>query len=175
MIQLSSILSLTIFTFSVIGYLRGFDKELIATSGIVLALFTLVQFNDFLVTLTSGSGNPLQALFYLQAITMLLVTFFAYQTPTDRLTRSGRTRGRGETQSRLLGVITGGFNGYLVFGSLWFYLDEKGYPIDSILPPEAGTASAGLVSSLPLSWLLEGNLLTLLVIGLFLFILIAII
>lgn len=176
MIQLSSVLWLTIFTFALIGYLRGFDKELIATSGIVLALFTLVQFNDFLVTLTSGAGNPLQALFYLQAILVLVVTFFAYQTPTDRLTiRGSRNRARGETQSRLLGVLTGGFNGYLVFGSLWFYLDEKGYPIDSISPPQIGTASQGLVDSLPLSWLLEGNLLTLLVIGLFLFILIAII
>ena len=176
MIQLSSVLWLTIFTFSVIGFLRGFDKELIATSGIVLALFTLVQFNDFLVTLTSGAGNPQRALFYLQAVVVLLVTFFAYQTPTDRLTRTGsRGRARNQTQSRLLGVITGGINGYLVFGSLWFYLDEKGYPIDSISQPDFGTASAGLVSSLPLAWLQEGNLLTLLVIGLFLFILIAII
>ena len=45
MIQLSSILWLGIFTFGVIGYLRGFDKELVGLSGIVLALFTLVQFN----------------------------------------------------------------------------------------------------------------------------------
>lgn len=177
MIQLSSVLMLAIMTFAIIGYLRGFDKELIALSGVMLAVFTLVQFDDFLTTVTSGTSNPAVTLFYVQAIILLIVTFFAYQTPPGRFTagKKGRKSSRDRFQERLLGVITGGFNGYMVFGSLWYFLDVKGYPLGSIQPPLVDSASADLVGNLPLNWLLEGNLLTLFVIGLFLYILIAII
>jgi len=176
MIQLSSVLWLAIFTFGVIGYLRGFDKELIALSGVILSIFSLVQFNSFFVSVTAGAGNPPRTLFYIQAAIILIVTFFAYQTPPERFAKLRRSRGaRDLLQTRLLGVLTGGFNGYMVFGSLWYYLHEKGYPLTSILPPAPDSASAGMIDILPLAWLLSGNLLTLFVIGLFLFILIAII
>jgi len=175
MIQLSSILYLAIFTFGIIGYLRGFDKELIALAGIVLSIFTLVQFNTFFTSVAAGAGNPNRTLFYFQAFVILTVTFFAYQTPPGRFVVSGGRRARDRLQSQLLGGLAGGFNGYMVFGTLWYYLDEKGYPLDSITPPTLGTSSADLIDALPLTWLLQGNLLTLLVIGLFLFILIAII
>ncbi|MFP4321412.1 MAG: CvpA family protein [Anaerolineales bacterium] len=177
MIQLSSVLILAIFVFALIGYLRGFDKELIALSGIMLALFTLQQFDSFFVNLTSGSDEPGGTLFYVQALILLLVTFFAYQTPPGRFSRmAGNTRrGRDVLQNRLLGVLTGGFNGYVVFGSLWWFLDNLGYPLEDIQPPVPDSASEAWLDNLPLAWLLEGNLLTLFVIGLFLFILIAII
>ena len=176
MIQLSSVLWLGVFTFGVIGYLRGFDKELVGLSGIVLALFTLVQFEGFFESLASGAGNPLRTLFYLQTAVLVIVTFFAYQTSPDKFANlASRRGGRDAFQTRVLGVLTGAFNGYLVIGSIWYFMDVKNYPLTSVLRPAADTASAALIDNLPLSWLLEGNLLTLLVIGLFLFILIAII
>jgi uncharacterized membrane protein required for colicin V production len=174
-IQLSSVLFLAIFVFCLIGYLRGFDKELIALSGIILALFTLVQFDGFFANVTSGADNPLRAHFLLQAVVLLIVTFFAYQTPPGQFTKFINRSRRDVYQNKILGVLTGGFNGYMVFGSLWYFLAEKGYPLTAITAPILGTASADLVDNLPLSWLLDGNLLTLFVIGLFLFILIAII
>lgn len=176
MIQLSSVLFLAIFIFCLIGSLRGFDKELIALSGIILALFTLVQFNTFFANLTSGANNAQRAHFYLQAVILLVVTFFAYQQAPGRLSQFvNRSNRRDVWQNRLLGTLAGGFNGYMVFGSLWYFLHEKGYPLSAIMAPEIGTSSADMVDNLPLMWLLEGNLLTLFVIGLFLFILIAII
>jgi uncharacterized membrane protein required for colicin V production len=176
MIQLSTILYLGIFTFGMIGYLRGFDKELVALAGIVLSLFVLVQFDGFFVNLADSSGDPQETLYYLQAILLGVVTFFAYQTPPEKFESIARRKsGRDKFQTQLLGAVTGGFNGYLVIGSLWYYMDIKSYPFDSITPPAPDSASAGVVESLPLSWLLQGNLLTLLVVGLFLFILIAII
>lgn len=177
MIQLSSVLFLVILTFAIIGYLRGFDKELVSLSGIMLALFVLAQFEQFFINLTATAENPARVLFNVQAAILLIVTFFAYQTPPGRLSQvvtTGRSA-RDVFQNRMLGVLTGGFNGYMVFGSLWFFLHEKGYPLDSVRPPTLGTTSADLVDMLPLTWLLDGNLLTLFVIGLFLYILIAII
>ncbi len=175
MIQLSSILLLAMFVFAIIGYLRGFDKELIAMAGIMLALFTLQQFESFFENLTADSGANTR--FYLQALVLLLVTFFAYQTPPGRFSKMAgdRRKARDMLQNRLLGVLTGGFNGYVVFGSLWWFLDDLGYPLASIQAPLPDSASVAWLDNLPQSWLLEGNLLTLFVIGLFLFILIAII
>lgn len=180
MVELASVLWLAIFVFGVIGYLRGFDKELVSLAGIILALFTLVQFDDFFTNLTSGSNTPGETLFYLQSVVMLVVTFFAYQTtPSFALSQAIEQRAGGGNrdvlQNRILGTLLGAFNGYLVFGSLWSFLLTTNYPLDSITPPAPETASAGWVESLPLSWLVDGNLLTLLVIGLFLFILIAVI
>ena len=173
MIQLASVFWLGILCFGIIGYLRGFDKELIALAGIILALFTLVQFDDFFVSLAESSGSPARTQFYLQMLIVLAVTFFAYQTPPGKFTSGGRSRDR--FQVRLLGTVTGAFNGYLVVGSLWYFMHIQNYPLDSVLPPAPNSPSAGLVDSLPLFWLLQGNLLTLLVIGLFLFILITLI
>ncbi len=176
MIELSAFLWFCIGLFTVGGYLRGFTKELIALSGIILALFTLVQFESFFENLGRGSG--LSQIFYVKAIFLVVVTFFAYQTPPDRVTSSRRRGGGGrdQWQNRLLGGLTGGFNAYLVFGSLWYFMDQLAYPLaPSVTTPPPDSASAAMVSNLPLVWMQQGNLLTLLVIGLFLFILIAII
>ncbi|NDJ85742.1 MAG: hypothetical protein GYB66_07640, partial [Chloroflexi bacterium] len=72
--------------------------------------------------------------------------------------------------------LMGGFNAYLVFGSLWYFMDQLGYPLSpQITAPSPNSSSADMVSNLPLVWMQEGNLLTIFVIALFLFILIAII
>lgn len=175
MIQLSSFLWFCIILFATMGYVRGFSKELVALAGIILALFTLVQFENFFENIGRGAG--LAQIFYVKAFFLGVVTFFAYQTPPDRIVTGKRKfESRDAWQNRLLGSILGGINAYLVFGSLWYFMDQLAYPLSphvSTPPPES--ASASMVSSLPLVWMQQGNLLTLLVIGLFLFILIAII
>jgi uncharacterized membrane protein required for colicin V production len=179
MIQLATVFWLAVLTFAMIGYLRGFDKELVAMAGILLSIFILVQFNSFFTTITEGAANPPRTLYLIQASVLLVVAFFAYQTPAERFAalRRGEVKrsARDAFQNQVLGSLTGGMNGYLLFGTLWYFLHEKGYPLTAISAPLPESASAGLVDSLPLSWLLDGNLLTLLVVGLFLFILIAII
>jgi len=72
--------------------------------------------------------------------------------------------------------VLGAFNGYLVVGSLWYYMRVLGYPLAPNIPaPYPGTVSDAMQYSLPLDWLLEGNLLTLLVVILFLFVIIVLI
>ncbi|MCB9437174.1 MAG: hypothetical protein H6673_09310 [Anaerolineales bacterium] len=178
MIQLSSFLWFCIILFGTIGYLRGFGKEFVALSGIILALFTLVQFDNFFESIGQGSG--LAQVFYVKAIFLGVVAFFSYQTPPDRITPT-KWRGKGsgardEWQNRILGAITGGVNAYLLFGSLWYFMDQLAYPLSpSVAAPPPDSSSAEMVSILPLVWMQQGNLLTVAVILLFLFILIAII
>ncbi|MEP7289126.1 MAG: hypothetical protein ABI947_25515, partial [Chloroflexota bacterium] len=110
---------------------------------------------------------------------LLIITFFAYQTPgtASRLSEGRMWSGRREgLQERLLGFVVGGVNGYLIVGSIWYFLDVTAYPFAPfIIAPQPNSASAALVGSLPLIFLVQNNLLTILVIVLFLFVIIAMI
>lgn len=64
-------------------------------------------------------------------------------------------------------------NGYLVFGSLWFFMDQLGYPIAFFSAPAAGSPSAEFVSSLPQAFL-GNDALAIVTIVIFLFVLIVI-
>ena len=58
-----------ILMFAGIGFMRGWAKELVATAGIVLALFTLKQFESIVIDpLTNGEQA---SKFYLQATILL--------------------------------------------------------------------------------------------------------
>jgi uncharacterized membrane protein required for colicin V production len=174
MVQLSTALLSTVAMFAIIGYLRGFTKEFIALAGIILALFTLVQFEQFFNSL--GAGTSLDQIFYIKAAFLLAVAFFAYQTPPDRFSIAKKSSGRDAWQNKILGAICGGLNAYLVLGSLWYFMDQLAYPLSpSVSTPVPNSSSANMVSSLPLVWMQEGNLLTIIVIVMFLFILIALI
>ncbi len=161
--------------FAFIGFVRGSNKEIIALTGIVLALFLLEQFRDVLLS-PLIAGARLDQQLYMYAGILLVIAFFAYQTP-ERFSQMERQKGaRQGLQEGLLGGLIGGFNAYLLFGSLWFYMDNLGYPLSPyIIAPPPGSASAIMVNQLPLVWLLEGNLLTLMVIVLFLFVLVVLI
>lgn len=177
MIELSAFLWFNIALFGVVGYMRGFSKEFVALAGIVLALFVLVEFEGFFDTLGRGSGS--EQVFYVKALFLLVVAFFAYETPPDRVVPAKRRGGRDNRdawQNRILGVLLGGFNAYLVFGSLWYFMDQLAYPLSpNVSAPPPNSASAEMVASLPLVWMQEGNLLTVFVVAMFLFILIALI
>lgn len=178
MVQLSTILWTLIILFAVIGLLRGWTREIVSTAGIILALFATWQFDGILLRpLTQGATA--QQTFFLYAGILTIITFFAYQTPSiaARLSENRYWGSRREgLQERLLGLVVGGVNGYLFFGSIWYYLDASGYPFSPfIVPPAQGSASSDMVASLPLIFLVQGNLLTILVVVLFLFVIIAMI
>jgi hypothetical protein len=177
MIQLSTFLLLMIGLFATVGFMRGWTKELIATAGIVLALFTLKQFETiFIDPLTDGNQ---QSKFYLQATILIALCFFAYQTPPEAFRGGGRRSSNRESlQEGILGALVGGLNGYLFVGSLWWFMDNLEYPLNPFIVPVApGSASADFVSILPQSWMLggDGSLLSLIMIGLFIFVIVAVI
>lgn len=176
MIQLSSFLYIMVVIFAVVGALRGWTKEIVASAGIILALFASQQFSAILFQPLLQGSRPDQY-FWFYTILLMVVAFFAYQTPsTAQRLSDGRMWGdrRIGLQERLLGMVIGGINGYLLFGSIWYYLDVTGYPlVPYIVPPGANSPSAQMISALPLNFLIQGNLLTVLVIVLFLFVIVA--
>ncbi len=138
MISLQTIFWIMVGFFALIGFLRGWTKEVIAASGLVLSLFAVNQFGVFIVSLLSNAPTdpalstdpyaPLRQQFYVLAVLHLIIAFFSYQGPTlaGQLTGGRLTaRLRATLQEKLLGAIVGGFNGYVIVGTLWCFLEYR--------------------------------------------------
>ena len=174
MMQLWVFLALMIGMFAAIGFMRGYTKELVATAGLVLALFTLKQFELLLIDPLTGGKQVSK--FYLQATILLTMAFFSYQTPTQTFAKLPDRKG---FQDGVLGLLVGAFNGYLLFGSLWWYMDTLEYPFSPniIAPLDPASTSAKMVDILPLTWMLsgDGSVLSVIMIGFFIYIIVVVV
>jgi uncharacterized membrane protein required for colicin V production len=151
MIQLSTMMVVLALFFAVSGWLRGWNKELISTAGIILGLFALFQFDTLLRgTLLANVGRD--QVFFVQAAIFIVIVFFAYQTRAILGEDVRRSReGRDQLQDSVLGTILGFFNGYLIWGSLWYFMDINEYPFSPyIIAPGPGSPSDSARNLLPL-------------------------
>lgn len=186
MIELNVLVWVLAGFFSYLGFQRGWTKELISMAGIILGLFAIYQF-DTLIRVTLFGDLPPDQRFYLQTVIFLAIVLFAYQTRA--LIGADAQRGRGNSgrdpmQSRVLGAIVGFANGYLVGGTIWYFLDINrtatgAYPLTPyVITPPPGSASAAALPNLPLYLLTQGgqngDLLSLAVVVLFIIVLILI-
>ena len=184
MIQLTVMMWAMAALFGYVGFLRGWNKEMISTAGIILGLFALTEFDDVIeqMLITAPAGQK----FFFRVTIFAIIVFFAYQTRALIGEDAGRSRsrsrrgstgeGRDHLQASMLGGIIGFLNGYLIWGSIWYFMHPD-YPLSPyISSPIAGTASAGFIDSLPLAILGsgDGNLLAAAVIVLFVAVLIVI-
>lgn len=190
MIELAAVFWIFVVIFGVIGLMRGWTKEVLVTASLILALFILEQFGVYIfdimirttgpATIAADPNAPLRRLVMLKAAGLLIITFFGYQGPTlvRSVSRGRVSTRRGESlQEGLLGLLIGGLNGYIVVGTLWWYLQIHNYPFSWVISPDnfPDSTSFALLRYLPLQWLGQGPLLELLLVGAFLFVIIAIV
>lgn len=152
MISLVVLFGLLVGLFGLIGAMRGWAKELLVTSALVLGLFLNAILETYITPyrtalfLQTGSTQML-----VRSALLLLLSFFGYQTPNLRALQPKMARERME--EILLGLVLGLLNGYLLIGSIWSYLHEAGYPTALIVKPTEGSELAaqinGLVPFLP--------------------------
>lgn len=150
MIQLSAMMWTLASFFAIIGFLRGWNRELVSTAGIILGLFALFQF-DSLLRGTLLANVPRDQVFLVQAGIFIAIVFFAYQTRSVSAPDVRRREGRDNLQESVLGGLLGFLNGYLVWGSLWYFMDINEYPLAPyIIAPSPGSPSDQARSLLPL-------------------------
>ncbi len=178
MIQLVGVMWMMAIFFAIVGFLRGINKEIISMSGIVLGLFALFQFDQY-IRGTLLAQVPLSQVFLFQSGVFAVIVFFAYQTRALGLAdRDGD--GRDDLQASILGSILGFVNGYLIWGSVWYFLDINQYPLAPyVIAPAPGSPSDNALNILPLVVLGggpggSGDVLAIVVIVLFLVVLIVI-
>ncbi|OGN88503.1 MAG: hypothetical protein A2Y88_00785 [Chloroflexi bacterium RBG_13_48_10] len=158
MVYLNFIFFCFVVIFAVIGAMRGWAKEMMVTASAVLALFILTVLETYVKGLEQSFASPgSSAQFYLRVAIILLLTFFGYQTPN--LPKVGGERfARERLQDSLLGIFLGALNGYLIIGSIWYFLSEANYQtISYIIPPDPnsipGQAAIKLLGWMAPAWL----------------------
>jgi uncharacterized membrane protein required for colicin V production len=58
MLSLGTLFWLMVLFFGIIGSLRGWTREVIATSGLILSLFAINQFGHLFLTRATGGCHP---------------------------------------------------------------------------------------------------------------------
>ncbi len=190
MIDLASLMWIMVILFGLIGALRGWAQELISFASVVLSLF-IIEYLGTRITETLANDNT--QIFYVYAFIIIIVTFFGYQTPkAASLISQGKIGGRlGQFktgfQNILLGFFLGCLNGYMIFGSLWWYLHALDYPVLAISPQDPALANVidvqahlAMINALPMNWLVgeaggDATVLTILMILIFLFVIVVMI
>ncbi len=153
--------------FGLVGALRGWAKEIIVSFSVVLAR----AMEDVLIRFVPAIGSSLVAMstsnprgwFNLRLIIFILVIFFGYASPAISSSLGARAR-REKFQDVLLGFFIGAFNGFLIIGTVWGFLDVLGYGIWGITPPQS-TLGAEILKYAPLAWMRGGTLYVMLVLA----------
>lgn len=145
MVQLTVLFWFFVIEFAVIGLMRGWAKELLVTFAAILALFMIQVLENFVPFIKAMAAEPGSTIFWMRALILTGLVFFGYQSPNiAKLAGSGRFV-RERFQDALLGLFLGALNGYIIFGSLWYYLDSAGYPFPVITAPDmTGTAGEAI-------------------------------
>lgn len=145
MIQISSLVWAIAIFFAMIGFIRGWNRELIATAGIVLALFVLFQLDSLLRGYLFIIMDR-ESVFIAQTAIFVFLTYFVYHAPDfdDPRDRVSMTEG-------MLGGVLGFINGYLIGGALWYFLDINEYPFPQfVTAPGVNSPSAEAIGQIPL-------------------------
>lgn len=153
MIQLYSLMWILAVFGTLIGFLRGWNREVIATAGVLLGTFALFQL-DSLLRGTLLLGFPRTQAFIVQLLLFFVIVFFAYQ---NRIVDPDE-REKERLQTGILGGVVGFFNGYLVGGAIWYFMDINEYPLSPlIMAPGPDSPSAENISMIPVIILSGGT------------------
>ena len=148
--------------FAIIGAMRGWAKELLVTFSTILAIFIVIIMErfvpfvtNFAETATPAVGAPMD--FWIRSLLMIVFTFFGYQTPRFPRIQAAKLA-KERVQDIVLGALVGAVNGYMIIGSLWFFLHQIQYKLNDtvavhIIAPdkatELGARAIELIDALP--------------------------
>jgi hypothetical protein len=134
MVSLVVIFWMYVILFGVIGAMRGWAREILVSCSVIVALafITLLEKNVPFIkdTLVPAKGT---LIFWLRCLILVILVFFGYQTPNIARLAPKMTRER--LEHAILGAVIGAINGYLIAGSIWFYMAESNYPFSVATAP----------------------------------------
>lgn len=156
MISLSAIFWTFIVLFALIGALRGWSRELLVMFSIILALFVIQVVQSYVPFVSRMlASSDARGQFLLWSLVVCFFAFFGYHAPAVNKFAVKLPTSRDRLQDWLLGGILGACNGYLLVGTILYYLDITNYPFPEayLSPPKQGDAVLKLISLLPPAWL----------------------
>lgn len=133
MMSLASVFWLFVIVFAVIGAMRGWAKELLVTFSIIISLFILGVLERYVppvrefLTQHNGTGQ-----FWTRTMIVIVLVFFGYSTPN--IQKFGGARfARERLSDTMLGLVLGALNGFLLVGTLWYFLELSNYPYPNFI------------------------------------------
>ena len=165
MVPLDTFLWAFVLLFGLMGALRGWSKEMLVLFSVVVALAMRLIFSKHVPFVKDLLDRPPIEQFYIYTGLVILMAVAGYAGPVV----SGRlasASARETLQDILLGFIIGAVNGYLIMGSIWFFLDAAEYVVLGVTEPAPNTIAAALAAHyLPPSLLRDPVLLTVFVLA----------
>ena len=110
-----------VFLFAIIGWMRGWAKELLVSFSVILSLALNHVIRRY-IPIAANLPETDPSFLWVRTIILLVLVYFGYQTVVSvpHLAAKGRTE---KLQDTLFGAFLGGLNGYLVAGSVLYYLN----------------------------------------------------
>lgn len=128
--------------FAVVGALRGPAKEVLVSFSVLVAIAFIVLVEDLLPLTVNLFQDGSMTQYWFRTLTVLLLVIFGYVTP--KISSLSKVAGRQlQISDYLLGFFLGAINGYLVVGTLWYYMDAAGYPFSPYITAPLQTADGG--------------------------------
>jgi uncharacterized membrane protein required for colicin V production len=203
MINLLLLFVILVIFFAMIGYLRGWQKEVITMFGLVGGIAMLQRFAYEILNLLNripvDGATPEEVLddrrgqIFIQVAMFTLIAFFSYQIVGSLAVRlsAGKLaeRFRASMERRIIGLFFGIVNGYLIVGTFWGFLEYEPvsegyvhlapgipYPFDPsvIIRPLADSAALAFTEWLPLG-ILSPNIWLIIFFLMFFFVIVALI
>ena len=134
--------------FALVGWMRGWAKELLVSFSVLLALALNHVLRRY-IPLAQNLPETDQSLFWVRTIILLTLVYFGYQTvmSISHLAAKGRTE---KLQDTLFGAFLGALNGYLVAGSILYYIHIADYPFQNVMSKPADPAVLQTVNQMML-------------------------
>ncbi|MBN2256506.1 MAG: hypothetical protein JW704_01625 [Anaerolineaceae bacterium] len=156
MISLYVIFWIFFIIFAFIGLLRGWARELLVTLSAIGALFLLTLIELYIPAITSPMNAT--SLFWFRTCVLLALAAVGYLSPKLPVLAINVRLSYESLQNSILGMLMGGFNAYLITGSIWHFLEKAKYPFADVLSAPDGGSVIGektlwLISHLPPTWL----------------------
>lgn len=157
MMSVIYIMWMYVILFGMIGWMRGWAKELMVSFSVVTALAVNFLLEKYIPLMQSIPKNS-NSLFWVRALIVVGLVYFGYQTVVS-VQRLASKANRERLVDSLFGGVMGGLNGYLIAGTLLFYLNEAAYqPFPNIIsapPPEIANSVLTMMNYMPPRWLGE--------------------
>lgn len=122
--------------FGAIGIVRGWSNELGVTTMLLLTLFVITflfptgaagRVDSLLLRIGVEDSQLIVITSLIAVVALLAVTFVSYQGV-------GLTYPGGK-KNNLLSLLIGLINGYLLAGSVWYYLERANWPLANVTEP----------------------------------------
>ena len=117
--------------FAFIGGMRGWAKELLVTFSVILSLAINHVLRKY-VPIAQGLAETDLNLFWVRTVILTVMVFFGFQTVVSIQHLASRAV-RERFQDTFIGILLGGFNGYLISGSLLYYMHVANYPFSKVI------------------------------------------